>query len=108
MNKYLKRFLVSTSLIVVSRELPYMLISMPPEKYSREWIGSLSNGMWEKEREIVRQSMCNPKLGMEVQSECQNILRLFDKIKSERVWAGKKPMGSSYSREHGYNLYKND
>ena len=31
---------------------------------------------------------------------------LFDKVKSDRDWAGLKPQGPAYHREHGFNLYK--
>ena len=107
MNKVLKRVLAVVG-IAAAGGLIHKIKNMPPEKYSLEWIKSLSDSMWEKERESVRQDMCNPRLGADVQAKCQNILRLFDKVKSERNWAGKTPKGPSYSREHGFNLYKPD
>lgn len=36
----------------------------------------------------------------------QNLRRLFDKVKSDRDWAGIKSQGPAYQREHGFNLYK--
>ena len=107
MNKVLKKVLAVVG-IAAAGGLIHKINNMPSEKYSLEWIKSLSDSMWEKERESVRQDMCNPRLGADVQAKCQNILRLFDKVKSERDWAGKTPKGPSYSREHGFNLYKPD
>ncbi len=75
-------------------------------KYSLEWIKKLTDKEWEMEREIVRQKFCNPKYDNAARIEFQNLLRLFDKVKSDREWAGLKPQGPAYHREHGYNLYK--
>ncbi len=37
-----------------------------------------------------------------------NLLPKFDRRISELQWAGKKPSGPAYHREHGFNLYKPD
>lgn len=87
----------------------YKAISnMEPEKYSLEWIRSLSDSQWETEREIVRQMFCSPKYSDSQRTDFQRILFLFDKVKSEREWDGDTPRGPAYHREHGYNLYKPD
>lgn len=77
-----------------------------PIKYSSEWIKNLSDSDWENEREIIRQKFCNPKFDENVRIGFKKLLDLFDKIKSDRDWAGKVPQGPGYHREHGYNLYK--
>ena len=75
-------------------------------KYSVEWIKKLTDKEWETEREIIRQKFCNPKYDEAMKIRFENLLRLFDKVKSDRDWAGAKPQGPAYHREHGYNLYK--
>ncbi len=79
-----------------------------PPKYSMEWIKKLSNKDWETEREIVRLKFCNPEYDVNTREQFHNLLRLFDKVKSDRDWAGVTPHGPSYHREHGFNLYKGD
>ena len=79
-----------------------------PEKYSLEWIKGLADFEWEEEREIVRQGMCNSKLGRDVQTQFQKILYWFDKVKSDRTWAGKTPAAPTVYREHGWHIYKDD
>lgn len=107
MNKALKRFL-SISLVAVGGELIYSLLHKHPRKYSPEWIKRLSENEWRAEREIVRQEMCDPSLEQSVRNTCRSILDLFDKVKSDRDWAGQTPRGPAYHREHGFNLYKDD
>lgn len=80
--------------------------STKPAKYSLGWIEKLSDNEWEMEREIIREKFCNPKYADTMRIGFQNLLRLFDKVKSDRDWAGLKPRGPAYRREHGYNLYK--
>lgn len=77
-----------------------------PLKYSFEWIKKLTDKDWETEREIIRKEFCNPKYDDSMRDGFQNLLRLFDKVKSDKDWAGIKPRGPAYHREHGYNLYK--
>ncbi|MCD8111124.1 MAG: hypothetical protein LUE14_13755 [Clostridiales bacterium] len=77
-----------------------------PSKYSMEWIKNLSDMDWETEREIVRLKFCNPEYDVDTREQFHNLLRLFDKVKSDRDWAGVTPHGPSYHREHGCNLYK--
>ena len=81
-------------------------ISKEPPKYSVEWIEGLTEEEWEVQRENIRQKMCNPRYDDATRIRYQNILRLFDKVKSDRDWAGRKPQGPAYHREHGNNLYK--
>lgn len=84
----------------------YVGLSKEPVKYSLEWIKKLTDKGWEIEREIIRQKFCNPKYDESTRIGFQNLLDLFDKVKSDRDWAGKKPQGPAYHREHGFNLYK--
>lgn len=84
----------------------YKGLSKEPAKYSFEWIKRLSDSDWKNEREVIRQKFCNPKYDDATRIRFQNLLRLFDKVKSDRDWAGLKTQGPVYHREHGYNLYK--
>ena len=83
--------------------------NMPPRKYSSEWIEGLSDGQWKIERDIVWKKFADPEhYDNAARVDFQNLLFLFDKIKSKRDWAGQTPVGPGYSREHGFNLYKED
>ena len=84
----------------------YLGLPKEPSKYSFEWIKKLTDKDWEIEREIVRQNMLNPKYDESKRINFQKLLDVFDKVKSDRDWAGKKPQGPAYHREHGFNLYK--
>ena len=77
------------------------------EPYNIDWIRTLSDEEWKAEREVVRKEFCKP-CDEHKWIELRSILDMFDKVKSERDWAGVKPYGPSYSREHGYNLYKSE
>lgn len=105
MRKISKYILGMGSLAVAGLGV-YVGLSKEPAKYSLEWIKKLSDKDWESEREIIRQKFCNPKYNESTRIGFQNLLNLFDKVKSDRDWAGKKPQGPVYHREHGYNLYK--
>ena len=74
-----------------------------PEKYSLGWIERLSPESWEAEREIIRQQFCSAGDNKNLAIRLQNILRLFDKVKSDREWAGKE-YGFPAPREHGWYL----
>jgi len=82
------------------------LSNKEPFKYSLEWIKKLADKDWKTEREIIRQKYCDPKYDESTRISFQNLLRLFDKVKSDRDWAGIKSQGPAYQREHGFNLYK--
>lgn len=94
------------SLAVVVYGTYKCLSNKESSKYSLEWIKRLKDKEWETEREIIRQKFCNPKYDDDTRIAFQNLLCLFDKVKSDRDWAGLKPQGPAYHREHGYNLYK--
>ena len=83
------------SLAIVSFGIYKGFTNKEPFKYSLEWIGKLMDKEWEIEREIIRQEFCNPKYDESTRIRFQNILRLFDKVKSDRAWAGIKPQGSA-------------
>ena len=63
------------------------LSNKEPAKYSLEWIKKLTDKDWEIEREVVRQKFCNPKYDESTRIGFQNLLSLFDKVKSDRDWA---------------------
>lgn len=105
-TKTKKLILGLSSLVVVAYGTYNTFSNKEPSKYSIKWINNLTNKEWEKEREIIRQKFCNPKYDEATRLKYQNILRIFDKVKSDRDWAGRKPQGPAYHREHGYNLYK--
>lgn len=75
-----------------------------PSKYSLEWIKKLTDSQWETEREIVRQKFCSPEYDTDLRVKFKAILDLFDKVKSDRDWAGKTPKGPAFHREHGWYL----
>ena len=100
--------LISQIGLVIGGKLLHNAINRCPQKYSLEWIKSLSDDEWKREREIVRQNFCNPKFDNSTRISFQNILRLFDKIKSEKDWAGKTPSGPAFHREHGWYISKDD
>lgn len=78
------------------------------QKYTIEWIESLNDSEWAAEREIVQKQYNDPKLDIDFRGKLWNILYLFDKVKSEKDWAGKTLHGPAFHREHGFNLYKPD
>lgn len=105
MSKINKLILGLGSLAIVAFEAYKGFSNKEPLKYSFEWIKKLTDKEWETEREIIRQRFCNPKNDDATRIGFQNLLRLFDKVKSDRG-GGLKPQGPAYHREDGYNLYK--
>ena len=79
-------------------------INKEPDKYSIASIKKLTDSQMETEREIIRQKFCSPKYDDSLRIKFQIILRLFDKVKSERDWEGKTPQGPAFRREHGWYL----
>ncbi|WP_373126722.1 hypothetical protein [Dielma fastidiosa] len=106
MRKISKYLFGIGGLVIAGLEVYVALSNKEPTKYSLEWIKKLPDKDWEIEREIVRQKFCNPKYDESTRIDFQNLLRLFDKVKSDGDWAGIKPQGPAYHREHGFNLYK--
>ena len=107
MNKGIKGFVAIAGLMIAGK-LIKKVVNMPPPKYSIPWIRGLSDDEWAREREIVRQKSCDSSLSLGAITEWENLRNLFDKIKSEKDWAGRTPAAPSYPREHGHNLYKPD
>lgn len=89
-------------------ELGRRWLNLPPPKYSRSWIQSLTDEQWGIEREIVRKNSCNSMLSDSEITYWERLRHLFDEVMSERKWAGRTPTAPSYPREHGHNLYKPD
>ena len=56
----------------------------------------------------IRDRYRNPQYDNDKRIEFWNILKLYDKVKSDKDWNGKKPQGPAYHREHGFGLYKPD
>lgn len=73
------------------------MFSRKPEKYSSEWISSLSDEQWKEEREEVRQRHCKGD------EEAWDILGRFDDD-----WRRRKDDGEPWTppahREHGWYL----
>ncbi len=80
-----------------------LLNNREPEAYSTEWIKNLSPQDLEKKREEIRQLYCTSGIDEKASTALKKILDLFDKIKSERDWAGKE-FGFPVHKEHGWYL----
>ena len=106
MGKTNKLILGLCSSAVAALGVYKVLSKKEPLKYSFEWIKKLTDKEWKKEREIIRQKYCNTKHDDAAGIRFENLLMLFDKVKSDRDRAGIKPQGPAYHREYGYNLYK--
>lgn len=106
MEKVSKYILGLGGLAIVGLGVYLGLSNKEHSKYSLEWIKKLEDKDWESEREIIRQKFCNSKYDEPTRIGFQNLLMLFDKVKSDRNWAEIKPQGPAYHREHGFNLYK--
>jgi hypothetical protein len=101
MDKVRRVICVLGSLAVVSFGIYKGLANKEHPKYSLKWITKLTDREWEAEREIIRQKFCNPKYDDSTRIGFQNLLRLFDKVKSNRDWAGIKPQGAAYHESLG-------
>lgn len=77
------------------------LFSRKPDKYSNEWISSLSDDEWEKEREEVRLRHC------EGDWDAMGVLGRFDDEWHRRNDDG-KPRTPPAHREHGWYLPNDD
>jgi len=101
------KFILGFGVLAIAGLGAYMgLVNKESSKYSIEWIKKLTDDDLETEREFIRQKFCNPNYDNSARIEFQNLLRLFDKVKSDKDWAGKMPQRPAYHREHGFNLYK--
>lgn len=83
-------------------------INKEPAKYSLKWIQSLSDEQLVTERALIHKKYLNPDQDVDYRESLRRLMDLFDKVKSDRYWAGRTPSGPSYSREHGHGLYKPD
>lgn len=84
----------------------YGTVTRKPAKYSLEWMKGLTEKECDIERDIIWQGFCNPQYDADLRERFKNRLDFFDKMKSDIDWAGRKPQGPSYRREHGVNLYR--
>lgn len=78
------------------------------EKYSAEWMESLSDEELEAEREKVRQAWCSVGKDFSSAVKLESILRKFDKEMSNRAWKGSKEYGYPKHGEHGWYLSGDD
>jgi hypothetical protein len=83
------------------------LANKHPAKYTISWIENLTDTEWGKEREIVRQKFVSPKYSDDTREYFKKILGLFDRVKSNRGWAGEKP-GGPVRYGHGWYLPSDD
>ena len=74
-----------------------------PEKYSYDWIKSLSNTVWEKEREKLNLRYCHSGDNYEEAVRLEKLISLFDKVKSDRDW-GNELYGYPKHSENGWYL----
>lgn len=101
--KVITKFALSLGLMAGGYGL-YKMIGKEPSMYSLDWIKGLSDKQWETEREKVRQVVCSPKYSDSLRETFRKILALFDKVKSDKDWAGQTPKGPAFYREHGWYL----
>ena len=106
--KTLNKVLLCVGSAVVVGAGTYLSFFKNPPKYSEKWIENLTSEEWRNEREKIQQLFLNPKLDFDIREQYHNLLRVFDKVKSKKDWAGEIPHGPAYHREHGFNLYKPD
>ena len=103
-KKMINGLLILGGIVFSGYELYKGVKGKEPTKYSLEWIKGLSDSDWKTEREIVRQRYCSPELSVDIRMWNKRILDLFDKVKSDRDWAGQTPQGPAFHREHGWYL----
>lgn len=60
------------------------------------------------EREIVRKAYCSSGDDFNLAVRLQNLLRMFDKEISKRVWGGRTDYGFPVHREHEWHLLSKD
>lgn len=99
---------VGAGLVVTGISVYKNSIGKPLEKYSGKWFDTVSDEVLNTEREIVRKQFCSAGDDFTSAVRLQNLLYRFDAVLSKRAWGDKTPQGSSYHREHGYNLFKDD
>ena len=78
------------------------------EKYSNDWMESLSDEELESEREKVRQDWCSAEKDFSMAVKLESILNQFDKEMSKRARKDKKEYGYPKHGEHGWYLSEDD
>ena len=105
MNRTIKRVIIGSSGLIIGVYSGYRKIKKKkPCKYSMKWIQNLTDNEWTIERRKVQQRFNSPKYSELERNRFQNLLRCFDKVKSERDWGVEKPVPPSFHREHGWYL----
>ena len=79
-----------------------------PVKFSTKWFETLSDADLNAEREIVRKAYCSSGDDFNLAVRLQNLLGMFDKEISKRVWGGRTDYGFPFHREHGWHLPSKD
>ncbi len=70
-------------------------------KYSYRWFKSAPDSDLETEREKVRVAFCSAGDDFDLACESEKLLWKFNEEMSKRAWAGEKPSGPAFQREHG-------
>ena len=92
------------SLSQLFEELKYDLKHGKP--LSERWFNKADLEELQEARKLVHSDLMNPELDIEHRANCHDLLLKFDQKIGEKEWAGRKPQGPAYHREHGYGLYK--
>ena len=61
-----------------------------------------------EKRDLIHAEYMRHNVNDQYREDLWNLLPVFDSRIRQKEWNGKVPCGSTYHREHGYNLYKPD
>ncbi len=110
LQKHWKKIVVGTlvlgGLIVTTFGIKKYISNLPIEKYSREWLESLSKDALEAEREKVRLEFVASGSDRNKAIRLQNLLYAFDDEMARR--RPEVPSGPIIHREHGRYLPNDD
>jgi len=110
LEKHWKKIVVGTlvlgGLIVTTFGIKKYISNLPIEKYSREWLESLSKDNLEAEREKVRLEFVASGSNLSKATRLQNLLYAFDDEMARR--RPEVPSGPTIHREHGRYLPNDD
>lgn len=98
----------SAVFVIAGAGLFKLLCGKEPQKYSSKWFETVTDEVLNTEREIVKRQYCSSGDNFSLAVSLKNLLDRFDSVLSKRAWGNEVPHGPSYSRQHGYNLYKKD
>lgn len=105
----IKKFLpIAIGLVSIGVEVYNVFSNKEPKKYSKKWFENSSNEVLNIERETIRKQYCSSGDDFSKAIELKSLLHQFDSELRKIAWGNEIPRGTSYHREHGYNLYKKD